>query len=240
MLRFTRVAESGFSGEFKDKILHVYSLFPELQDNEITCGFIRKGSHLLGTARGWASPKQIALQPNVGRMTIAHELTHLLQGNGVPHGEKACDIWALARLPQPNMRAVDLSSLVERTARLETRQTIHVQPGVPVEVDADPDQIEQLLINLMRNAVDAALETGGGVRVGWHQNSHRVSVCIEDDGPGLANQSNLFVPFFTTKPQGSGIGLVLGRQIAEAHGGTLTLEARQGRRRSCNPLGIAS
>jgi hypothetical protein len=99
LLRFTRVAESGFSGEFKDKVLHVYSLFPELQDNEITCGFIRKGSHLLGTARGWASPKQIALQPNVGRMTIAHELTHLLQGNGVPHGEKACDIWALARLP---------------------------------------------------------------------------------------------------------------------------------------------
>ncbi len=137
---------------------------------------------------------------------------------------------ALARLPQPNMRAVDLSSLVERAARLETRQTIHVQPGVPVEVDADPDQIEQLLINLMRNAVDAALETGGGVRVGWHQNSHRVSVCIEDDGPGLANPSNLFVPFFTTKPQGSGIGLVLGRQIAEAHGGTLTLEPGPGGR----------
>lgn len=99
MLRFTRVAESGFSGEFKQKVLHVYSLFPELQDNEITCGFIRRGSYLLGTARGWASPKQIALQPNVGRMTIAHELTHLLQGNGVPHGEKACDIWTLARLP---------------------------------------------------------------------------------------------------------------------------------------------
>jgi two-component system, NtrC family, nitrogen regulation sensor histidine kinase NtrY len=103
-----------------------------------------------------------------------------------------------------------------------------VQPGEPVSVQADPDQLEQLLINLMRNAVDAALETGGGVRVGWHQNSHRVSVYIEDDGPGLANPSNLFVPFFTTKPQGSGIGLVLGRQIAEAHGGTLTLEPRAG------------
>ena len=66
------------------------------------------------------------------------------------------------------------------------------------------------------------------MRVGWHQNSHRVSVYIEDEGPGLANPSNLFVPFFTTKPQGSGIGLVLGRQIAEAHGGTLTLEPRTG------------
>lgn len=99
MLRFTRVAEARFSGDFKQKILKVYSLFSELQNQEITCGFIRRGSYLLGTARGWASPKQIALQPNVGRMTIAHELTHLLQGSGVPHGEKACDIWALARLP---------------------------------------------------------------------------------------------------------------------------------------------
>jgi two-component system, NtrC family, nitrogen regulation sensor histidine kinase NtrY len=135
---------------------------------------------------------------------------------------------ALARLPRPNMREVDLSALVERVARLEMRKAIQVQPGEPVAVQADPDQLEQLLINLMRNAVDAALETGGGVRVGWQKNSHRVSVYIEDDGPGLANPSNLFVPFFTTKPQGSGIGLVLGRQIAEAHGGTLTLEPRAG------------
>ena len=135
---------------------------------------------------------------------------------------------ALARLPQPNMRDVDLRALVERVARLEMRKTIEIEPGVAVSVHADPDQLEQLLINLMRNAVDAALETGGAVRVGWQQNSHRVSVYVEDEGPGLANPSNLFVPFFTTKPQGSGIGLVLGRQIAEAHGGTLTLEPGAG------------
>jgi signal transduction histidine kinase len=135
---------------------------------------------------------------------------------------------ALARLPPPNMREIDLAALVERVARLEMRKAIHVQPGEPVAVRADPDQLEQLLINLMRNAVDASLETGGNVRVGWHRNSHRVSVFVEDEGPGLANPSNLFVPFFTTKPQGSGLGLVLGRQIAEAHGGTLTLEPRAG------------
>jgi nitrogen fixation/metabolism regulation signal transduction histidine kinase len=137
---------------------------------------------------------------------------------------------ALARLPRPNLQPIELSALVERVARLETRKPIHVQPGESVSLHADPDQLEQLLINLMRNAVDAVLETGGNVQVSWLQNSHRVSVFVEDEGPGLANPSNLFVPFFTTKPQGSGIGLVLGRQIAEAHGGTLTLEPRVGAR----------
>jgi two-component system, NtrC family, nitrogen regulation sensor histidine kinase NtrY len=133
---------------------------------------------------------------------------------------------ALARLPRPNLQPVDLSALVTRVARLETRQSIQIDGGDPVSLHADPDQLEQLLINLMRNAVDAALETGGGVHVSWHQNTQRISVYVDDEGPGLANTSNLFVPFFTTKPQGTGIGLVLGRQIAEAHGGTLTLEAR--------------
>ena len=134
----------------------------------------------------------------------------------------------LARLPPPNKQPVDLPALVQRVARLETRKPIRVVDGAQVSVDADPDQLEQLLINLMRNAVDASLETGGEVQVAWRQNGHRVSVFVDDEGPGLANTTNLFVPFFTTKPKGSGIGLVVGRQIAEAHGGTLTLEQRQG------------
>jgi two-component system, NtrC family, nitrogen regulation sensor histidine kinase NtrY len=85
-------------------------------------------------------------------------------------------------------------------------------------------QLEQLLINLVRNAVDAALETSGGVELGWAQNNGQLELCVSDEGPGLASTANLFVPFFTTKADGSGIGLVLSRQIAEAHGGTLTLE----------------
>ncbi|WP_431755760.1 hypothetical protein [Nitrososphaera sp.] len=96
MIRFTSVAEAKFSPQFKERVLSVYSLFPELRGQAITCGFICRG-HVLGTARSWQ--KQISLQSSVGNMTIAHELTHLLQGNGVPHGEKACDIWAVARLP---------------------------------------------------------------------------------------------------------------------------------------------
>jgi hypothetical protein len=101
LLTFTRIAETNFSYEFKTKILQVYTLFPELAAHEVRCGYIRRGSRVLGTAKGWVTPKQISLQPNVGCLTIAHELTHLIQGNdnGVPHGEKACDIWAVVRLP---------------------------------------------------------------------------------------------------------------------------------------------
>jgi signal transduction histidine kinase len=94
-------------------------------------------------------------------------------------------------------------------------------------IEADGAQLDQLLINLVRNAAEAALETGGGASVSWRVDGGSLEVAVEDEGPGLSGTGNLFVPFFTTKPQGSGIGLVLCRQIAEAHGGTLTLENRR-------------
>ncbi len=95
---------------------------------------------------------------------------------------------------------------------------------------ADEDQLDQLLINLVRNAVDASLETGGVVSLGWRVGEGTVEVIVVDEGEGLADTANLFVPFFTTKPHGSGIGLALCRQISEAHGGTLTLENRRGQK----------
>jgi nitrogen fixation/metabolism regulation signal transduction histidine kinase len=132
----------------------------------------------------------------------------------------------LAKLPPPRRAALDLPSLIRRIAALETRLPVFVERGPEVRLEGDADQIEQLLINLIRNAVDAALFTGGGVGVGWRVAGAFVEVRVEDEGPGLTNTENLFVPFYTTKPEGSGIGLVLSRQIAEAHGGTLTLENR--------------
>ena len=132
----------------------------------------------------------------------------------------------LARLPQPKLLPVRVSEWVGRSVKLETRVKVSLGKGPDAVISADPDQLEQLLINLIRNAADAALETNGGVQVGWKRSRGQLELWVVDDGPGLPNTANLFVPFFTTKPGGSGTGLVLSRQIAEAHGGELILKNR--------------
>jgi two-component system, NtrC family, nitrogen regulation sensor histidine kinase NtrY len=133
----------------------------------------------------------------------------------------------LAKLPPPQKEDFDLSELVQRVVSLEPRLPVRVAAGPETRVRGDAAQVEQALINLVHNAVDAALETHGAVAIGWRQSGDCVEIIVEDEGPGIMNPTNLFVPFFTTKPGGSGIGLPLSRQIAEAHGGSLTLANRQ-------------
>jgi two-component system, NtrC family, nitrogen regulation sensor histidine kinase NtrY len=133
----------------------------------------------------------------------------------------------LAQLPRPVLRSVAVEEWIDRVVRLETRLPVRVCAGPPVVIEADEDQLDQALINLVQNAVDAAAETGGAVDVGWRRHGEEIEIWVLDEGPGLDSPANLFVPFFTTKPHGSGIGLVLSRQIAEAHNGTLMLRNRE-------------
>lgn len=149
----------------------------------------------------------------------------------------------LAQMPSPSLKHCSISTLVKRAAALETRVSVFVRPGPEITLMADPDQLEQMLINLFRNAAEASLEpsaegqssNGDAVQktpsdqeviCAWNLAEGDVLLTIEDNGPGLMNPSNAFVPFYTTKPQGSGIGLVLSRQIAEGHGGSIELSNR--------------
>ena len=132
----------------------------------------------------------------------------------------------LAKLPRPRFETVDVDKWMHRVVALETRIAPVLEAGPPMYIQGDPDQLDQVLINLIRNATDASLETHGRVYVGWIRSAGQLSVYVRDEGHGLSNTANLFVPFFTTKPGGSGIGLVLCRQIAEGHGGALTLKNR--------------
>jgi nitrogen fixation/metabolism regulation signal transduction histidine kinase len=174
-----------------------------------------------------------SLQTLTGKGLADHELNEdlsrglrVIQTRAEGLGRFMSSYATLARLPAPELEPVALGPLVERVASLETRVEVVVEEGPELVVHADGDQLEQALINLIRNAADASLETGGGVTVRWLRRAGQTHLIVEDEGPGIADASNLFVPFYTTKQGGSGIGLVLSRQIAEGHGGSLVLEGR--------------
>ena len=146
----------------------------------------------------------------------------------------------LARLPVPVLRTFRLESWLQQIVALESNEWVTLDGGPELSVSADPDQLEQVLINLLHNALEAVAvrlaepsaestedHDEGCVSVAWGEFDGKVRITVTDNGVGLAGTSNLFVPFFTTKPKGSGIGLVLCRQIVEAHGGDLALRNRE-------------
>ncbi len=170
-----------------------------------------------------------------GRAAEVREGLDVIAGRAESLGRLMSEYARLARMPKPVLRPVGVAGLVRAAVEMEQRVAVRITSAAEATIAADRGQLEQVLINLVRNAAEASLETGGAVSVRWTDRGDVVDIMIEDEGPGLADTGNLFVPFFTTKPDGSGIGLVLSRQIAEAHNGTLVLENR-GDARGCRAI----
>lgn len=138
----------------------------------------------------------------------------------------------ISSLPAPERQHTSVVSLINKVIPLFQHHRVTVSSSDDVDLFIDPIQFEQVLINLIKNAVEAVESVAkdkaadGEIIISWQVQEGIFTLSICDDGVGISNPDNLFVPFYTTKNQGSGIGLVLCRQIMDVHGGRLSLTNR--------------
>ncbi len=217
------------------RLLVITNLSQALREEERRAwqGLIRVLTHETGNSLGPIRCTAYALNRRLAKASVddgtAEALSSgldLIERRAITLSEFIRRYADLARLPPPQPQAVRLGELVQRVSSLETRVPVKTTGRADLTIHVDPMQLEQALINLVKNAADAAADTGGAVQIRWNRQGQDTILEVIDNGPGLPQSENLFVPFFTTKPGGSGIGLVLARQIIEAHGGTLTLSNR--------------
>lgn len=131
----------------------------------------------------------------------------------------------LTRLPPPEKQLLVLEDLVANVCGL-FEQPIDCR-GEAISLYADPAQLQQVLVNLVKNALESGSDKHPvQVVIEWRRQSGKLVLDVLDNGLGIQNPDNLFIPFYSTKPGGSGIGLVLCRQIARNHGGDLQLTNR--------------
>jgi nitrogen fixation/metabolism regulation signal transduction histidine kinase len=176
---------------------------------------------LAGTCREMVRESPVESAPDVA------EALGMIAQRAEGLGRFITEFARLARLPPPTMGLVRLHECLRAAAALAPSPTVRLDAGPEVTLQADGAQLEQAFVNLVKNAVEAAGQTSGSVALSWTCREEGVVVTIVDDGPGIENPDNLFVPFFSTKPEGSGIGLALSRNIIEAHGGAITIANRR-------------
>jgi two-component system, NtrC family, nitrogen regulation sensor histidine kinase NtrY len=142
-------------------------------------------------------------------------------------------------IPQPKLAEVPVKELLLGVAQLAqpdfTRRGIALTitvPSPPPTILADAGQIEQILLNLLRNALEACDSiTGATIKLEAIVGDNRTFLSVSDNGPGIEPEAieQIFIPFYTTKKTGSGIGLSLSRQIMQQHGGQLTVTSTPGK-----------
>jgi len=168
------------------------------------------------------------IERDVRGETLAEDLReglHIISERAIGLSQFVESYKQLAKLPEPQIQPLAIRPLVEKIVALFNHTAIEIETEINFTLQLDPIQFEQVLINLIKNAVEATALTNPSsiIKIRWAVSHQFFKLDICDQGTGISNSNNLFVPFYSTKKQGSGIGLVLSRQIIEAHNGRLTL-----------------